>query len=151
MDWKIRKPSAEPRSFSLERSGWGIMPRTLRPSLRMPAMLSSEPLGLASAVISPSAWRSGRRCGPRASSVGEGLVVAEVVAFHVADGHLEDLAAGEAWVKGLSVVSVRRWTCLQMYLGRRCASARRAAGRLRRGSGSRCRCRGPGRRRRRTS
>ncbi len=50
---KSLRPSAEPRRDSLERSGWGIMPRTLRPSLRMPAMLSSEPLGLAAGVISP--------------------------------------------------------------------------------------------------
>src|ERR1051326_9044487 len=52
--WKSFSPSAEPSRLSLERSGWGIIPSTLRPSLQMPAMLSSEPLGLDSAVTSPS-------------------------------------------------------------------------------------------------
>jgi hypothetical protein len=47
-------PSVEPRSASEERSGCGIIPRTLRPALQIPAMLSSEPLGLASAVTVPS-------------------------------------------------------------------------------------------------
>ena len=52
-DWKILIPSVQPSSGSAERSGCGIMPRTLRPGLQMPAMFSSEPLGLASGVISP--------------------------------------------------------------------------------------------------
>jgi len=54
MDAKIFQPSDEPRIFSLERSGCGIMPSTLRPSFRMPAMFPSEPLGLAPGVIAPS-------------------------------------------------------------------------------------------------
>ena len=55
IDWNSSSPSADPSSASLERSGWGIMPSTLRPSLSTPAMFSSEPLGFASAVISPAA------------------------------------------------------------------------------------------------
>ena len=53
-DWKILKPSVPPNSASLARSGCGIMPSTLRPALQMPAMLSSDPLGLASGVMSPA-------------------------------------------------------------------------------------------------
>jgi hypothetical protein len=41
----ISLPSTLPRIRSLERSGCGIMPRTFLPSLRMPAMFSSEPFG----------------------------------------------------------------------------------------------------------
>src|SRR5713226_4444812 len=52
-DSKILSPSVQPRADSLARSGCGIIPRTLRPGLQMPAMLSSEPLGFDSAVISP--------------------------------------------------------------------------------------------------
>src|SRR5580658_2519540 len=51
---KIFAPSAEPSKASLERSGWGIMPSTFRPSLQIPAIFSSDPLGLASGVIRPS-------------------------------------------------------------------------------------------------
>src|SRR3954470_1068251 len=53
--WNSFNPSAEPSKPSLERSGCGIIPRTLRPSLQMPAMLSSEPFGFAAAVTSPAA------------------------------------------------------------------------------------------------
>jgi hypothetical protein len=52
---KIFQPSADPRITSLERSGCGIMPRTFLFSLRMPAILPREPLGLASGVMSPAA------------------------------------------------------------------------------------------------
>jgi len=51
--WKSFSPSAEPSKPSLDRSGCGIMPSTLRPSLQMPAMLSSDPFGFAAAVRSP--------------------------------------------------------------------------------------------------
>src|SRR6266481_8008548 len=51
-DSRILKPSVPPNSGSLERSGCGIMPSTFRPGLQIPAMLSRDPLGLASAVIS---------------------------------------------------------------------------------------------------
>src|SRR5207245_11398292 len=54
-DSKIFIPSVPPSSDSLARSGCGIIPRTLRPGLQMPAMLSRDPLGLDSAVISPAA------------------------------------------------------------------------------------------------
>ena len=52
-DSKILKPSVQPSASSLARSGCGIIPSTLRPGLQIPAMFSSEPLGLAAAVISP--------------------------------------------------------------------------------------------------
>ena len=52
-DWKILKPSVPPSSGSAARSGCGIMPSTLRPSLQIPAIFSREPLGFASRVISP--------------------------------------------------------------------------------------------------
>src|SRR5271157_95012 len=52
-EWKIFAPSVMPSSGAEARSGCGIMPRTLRPSLQIPAMFSSEPLGLASEVTSP--------------------------------------------------------------------------------------------------
>src|SRR5207302_3208003 len=51
MERKIFAPSAEPSRLSLQRSGCGIIPRTLRPGLQIPAMLSSDPLGLAAEVI----------------------------------------------------------------------------------------------------
>src|SRR6185312_1563437 len=44
-DSKIPRPSVEPISGSQARSGCGIMPRTLRPSLRIPAISRAEPLG----------------------------------------------------------------------------------------------------------
>ena len=40
------RPSAEPSSGSEARSGCGISPTTLRPTLHTPAMSSTEPLGL---------------------------------------------------------------------------------------------------------
>jgi hypothetical protein len=53
-DSKILNPSVPPSSGSLDRSGCGIIPSTLRPSLQIPAILSRDPLGLASAVMSPA-------------------------------------------------------------------------------------------------
>src|SRR5580693_1644182 len=46
MDWKTTRPSEDPISGSVARSGWGIMPITLRSRFRTPAILRSEPLGL---------------------------------------------------------------------------------------------------------
>src|SRR5690606_41181906 len=40
------RPSVEPSSSWPARSGCGISPTTLRPALQMPAMSSTEPLGL---------------------------------------------------------------------------------------------------------
>ena len=51
---QIARPSSPPRAASEARSGWGIMPTTLRPALQMPAMSSTAPLGLASAERLPS-------------------------------------------------------------------------------------------------
>lgn len=48
-------PSRLPRISEAARSGWGIMPKTLRFLLVMPAILFREPLGLAEATIFPSA------------------------------------------------------------------------------------------------
>lgn len=53
-DSKILNPSVPPSSASAARSGCGIIPNTLRPGLQIPAIFSSEPLGLASAVTRPS-------------------------------------------------------------------------------------------------
>src|ERR1700675_3742282 len=53
MDSKIFTPSVQPSAGSLARSGCGIIPNTLRPGLQIPAMLSSDPFGLVSLVISP--------------------------------------------------------------------------------------------------
>ena len=41
-----RAPSVDPSSASQARSGWGMRPTTLPASLQMPAMSSTEPLGL---------------------------------------------------------------------------------------------------------
>src|SRR4029078_7335880 len=54
MDIKTNRPSAFPNSSSAERSGCGIMPSTFPSALRMPAILSREPFGLASTVTFPS-------------------------------------------------------------------------------------------------
>src|SRR5437879_4370622 len=53
-DWNTLNPSVPPSSGSAARSGWGIIPRTLPPGLQIPAMLSSDPFGLASKEIWPS-------------------------------------------------------------------------------------------------
>ena len=52
-DWNTLKPSVHPSSGSAERSGCGIIPTILPPGLEIPAMLPSEPLGLAVSVMSP--------------------------------------------------------------------------------------------------
>src|SRR3984885_14161609 len=52
-DAKSSKPSDEPSIASLDRSGWGIIPSTLCPSLNTPAMQLMAPLGLANLVTSP--------------------------------------------------------------------------------------------------
>src|SRR5437879_3626573 len=49
-DWKIRSPSVPPIARSAARSGCGIRPRTVPSSLLIPAMFSSDPLGLAAFV-----------------------------------------------------------------------------------------------------
>ena len=54
MEPKIDRPSVPPIISSQQRSGWGIMPRTLPARLVMPAMLFREPLGLEAGVASPS-------------------------------------------------------------------------------------------------
>ena len=53
-DSNSARPSAEPRIFSAARSGWGIMPMTLKRALAIPAMLAREPLGLPASSASPS-------------------------------------------------------------------------------------------------
>ena len=82
--------------------------------VQMPAMFSSDPLGLASGVISPAACAVAEDDAVVALQFPAWLV-AEVVAFHVADGNLQNLASREALVKGVSVFSTRTWTGLQMY------------------------------------
>src|SRR5262249_14858792 len=51
---QMTRPPSPPISASEARSGWGIIPSTLLPALRIPAMFSMEPLGLAARVVSPS-------------------------------------------------------------------------------------------------
>ena len=53
---RIPRPSIPPISGSQQRSGCGIIPRTLPSRLRIPAMFRLEPLGLASGVTRP--WPS---------------------------------------------------------------------------------------------
>src|SRR5689334_17662200 len=53
------RPSVPPSSGSTTRSGCGMRPKTLRFSLRMPAMLRAEPLGLC-----PGAYRKTTRPSP---------------------------------------------------------------------------------------
>ena len=43
---KSTSPSVEPNNAALARSGWGMSPTTLPASLAIPAMASTEPLGL---------------------------------------------------------------------------------------------------------
>ena len=52
-DSQIARPSSPPSAGSEARSGWGIMPTTLRRALQIPAMSSTDPLGLASGSRSP--------------------------------------------------------------------------------------------------
>src|SRR4029079_5825365 len=54
IDLTTASPSALPRRASEHRSGWGIMPRTLRSRLQMPAMLRAEPFGFADRRTLPS-------------------------------------------------------------------------------------------------
>jgi len=141
IDLKIFPPSSEPRSFSLERSGCGIIPSTFRPSSQIPAMLSSDPLGL------------GFRCD---LSIGRGVAeddpvlplqrlqrlrIAIIVAFHMADGNPEHFAGltgmGE-WSVG--VVHAQIDELADVLQNRRYASARREAARPHRESGKPCRC-----------
>src|SRR4029077_17588774 len=53
MEWKIFIPSVPPSSGPDALSGCGIMPTTLPPALQMPAILPSEPLGLADGETPP--------------------------------------------------------------------------------------------------
>ena len=46
MDWNTARPSEEPISGSVARSGCGIIPITLRSRFSTPAISRSEPLGL---------------------------------------------------------------------------------------------------------
>src|ERR1700761_2168780 len=54
IDSKIASPSSLATKLSEARSGCGIKPNTLRSILHIPAMLSNEPFGFASAVILPA-------------------------------------------------------------------------------------------------
>src|SRR5437867_10422834 len=50
---RTRYPSVPPRRASEHRSGCGMRPTTLRPSLQTPAMFARDPLGLVAAVAPP--------------------------------------------------------------------------------------------------
>ena len=55
IDSKIFMPSVHPSTVSLARSGCGIIPKTFLRGLQIPAILSRDPLGFASAATSPAA------------------------------------------------------------------------------------------------
>ncbi len=48
---KMTSPSAEPSGVSTARSGCGIIPRTFRSRLQIPAMPASDPFGFASGSL----------------------------------------------------------------------------------------------------
>ncbi len=77
-------------------------------------MLSSEPFGFASAVMSPPADRVAEGDAVVALERGERVGVAEVVALHVADRHAQHAACARGGGEGGVGVSVRRWTWRQM-------------------------------------
>ena len=96
MEAKIFQPSADPSSFSLDRSGWGIIPSTFLFAFRMPAMLLNEPLGLASGGDF-SRRRGVAESDPVLGFQREQLIRgAKVIAFHVPDRNLQHLALGQA-------------------------------------------------------
>ena len=94
MEAKIFQPSAEPSSFSLDLSGCGIMPRTFRFSFRIPAILASDPLGLASARDLASRGCISKRDAILRLQAVQIFRRAEVVSFHVADGNLQHIPLG---------------------------------------------------------
>ena len=51
---KTPRPSSEPTSRLIARSGWGMRPRTIPFSLAIPAMDRADPFGFAAAVTRPS-------------------------------------------------------------------------------------------------
>ena len=114
-----------PSSGSLARSGCGIMPSTLRPSLQMPAMFSSEPLGLASAVTSPFGVHVAEHDAVLVFQFRQRLLVAEVIAFHVADGNLQHFALGQLLrVRSVRALDANVHGLADVLQVRRCASAR---------------------------
>ena len=86
MEWKIFIPSMPPSAGSEDRSGWGIMPTTLPPALQMPAILSSEPFGLADDRNLTRRRRIAKHYAVVTMQFIQGCLVTEVVPFHVADG-----------------------------------------------------------------
>ena len=126
-------------------------PARCGPALQMPAMFSSDPLGLASAVTSPLGSRVAEDNAVLIFQFGQRRLIAEVVAFHVADGNLQHLdpwstaACRACWCFRRECVPACRRTSI-----RHCAAALRAAVRPRTESEIRCRCPAPVRHRRRT-
>ena len=53
IELNIIDPSVPPISSSQQRSGWGIIPKTLPSEFIIPAIFDSDPLGFDSFVISP--------------------------------------------------------------------------------------------------
>ena len=95
IEWKTARPSVEPISGSVARSGWGIMPMTLRSRLRMPAISRSGAVGVVEVAEDDAVL---------GFELVEGALVGVVAAFAVGDGDAEDLAAlgvaGEGRVGG---------------------------------------------------
>ena len=90
-DSNITSPSLLPSADSQARSGCGISPTMFRPALQMPAMLLTEPFGLASAVTSPAAVAYRNTTWRFASSAATHLRFGEVVAFAVRDRDAQHL------------------------------------------------------------
>ena len=131
--WKSRAPSAEPRSASNARSGWGMMPSTLPSRLDDAGDGARRAVGVVAIAEHHLAF---------AFQPVEGSSSAKIVALAVADRHHRAtrlaVGGGEA---GLGVDHVQRPPACRRISVRRCATARPAACRPRRVSGSRCRCR----------
>ena len=143
IDWKTTRPSVEPISGSVARSGCGIMPITLRSRLRMPAMSRSGAVGVVEVAEGDAVF---------------GFQLVERALVGDSSSLRRERWAGAAiWpfcapqVKGELVVSTRRrHVAADEFQAAIADAARRAAVRLPPGSGSRCRCRARGRHRRRT-
>ena len=109
-----RRPSALPSTGSQARSGCGIRPTTLRASLQMPAMLLSEPFGLAASVAVAARRRSsGRRRGrslraSRSRRARRSSCLRRARSASAAPGR-----RGARSVNGVSVCSTRTRTCSQ--------------------------------------
>ena len=91
-DSNSTRPSALPSTRSQARSGCGIRPTTLRASLQIPAMLRTEPFGLAASLRSALRVAVAEDDAAARLQRVDHLGVGEVVAFAVSDRQLQHLA-----------------------------------------------------------